>query len=440
MFTIRRRLDFWQKLAVGLLVLIAFDVETIVSAQFDFDRPPIDYSAAEPQDAIADLARQLERGEIELNWDAQHGWLPDLLQKLKVPVTSQVLVFSKTSLQIRHVSPTQPRALYFSDDVYVGWLPRGDLIELSAVDPQLGPVFYTISNARSRQPKIERDHQRCLTCHATSKTQDVPGYLVRSVFPGPDGHPVYGLGTVTTDHRTPLADRFGGWYVTGTHGAIRHRGNIVADAKGFRAEEQDSAANLTAVPSHAGIERYLTSTSDIVALMVLEHQTQMHNFITRAHYETRLALDYERTMNEALGRPADMRNPVTQRRIAAAAEDLLECLLLSGEAPLASPIRGNSGFVSDYESAGPRDQQGRSLRQLDLQRRLYRYGCSPLIYSEAFAALPTEVWQILRQRLEQILSGNDQSQAFQHLTAEDRRDLREILSETLPDLGRWSRQ
>ncbi len=433
MFICQRLLIARRNVAAWMVGLIVASWPMNVWAQFDFDRPPIDYSAAEADDAIAQLARQLEGGQAKLNWDAQHGWLPDLLQKLKVPVTSQVLVFSKTSLQIRHVSPTQPRALYFSDDVYLGWLPRGDMIELSAVDPQLGPVFYTISNTRTDQPKIERDRQRCLTCHATSKTQDVPGYLIRSVFPGADGHPFYGLGTVTTDHRTPLAERFGGWYVTGTHGAIRHRGNVFAEANGFRAEELESGANLTAVPSRAGIERYLTATSDIVALMVLEHQTQMHNFLTRANYETRLALDYERTMNEALGRPSDTRNPVTQRRIAAAAENLLECLLLSGEARLESPIRGHSEFVQDYESAGPRDAQGRSLRQLDLQRRLYRYGCSPLIYSEAFASLPTEVREVIRRRLFEILSGADQSKPYLHLTAEDRRNLQEIFSETLPD-------
>lgn len=419
------------------IVVVLWNVlgSTAVKAQFDFDRPPIDYSNSTSHDAIAKLASGFESESEPWQWDDQKGWLPELLKRLKVPDSSQTLVFSKTSLQIRHISPENPRALYFSDDVYLGWVPGGDLIELSAVDPQIGPVFYSIEQKRSTRPKIERDQQRCMTCHATSKTQGVPGYLVRSVFPGADGHPLYNLGTITTDHTSALEDRFGGWYVTGTHGDIRHRGNVIANPLLERVFDRDQGANLLDVPTRAAIQRYPTNTSDIVALMVLEHQTQVHNFLTRANYETRLALNYQRTMNEALDRSPDEPSDSTNRRIASAAEDLLKCLLLSGEAYLESPIAGNSEFVTEYERLGRIDSQGRSLRQLDLNQRLYRYSCSPLIYSESFTSLPDEVLVVIRKRLNEILSDADQSDEFQHLSASDRAALREILAETLPSLG-----
>ncbi len=404
----------------------------IASGQFDFEKPPISYSITEAQDRVARLAQALAKGETALKWDKQFGWLPDLLEQLKVSPESQMLVFSKTSLQIRHISPTNPRALYFSDDTYVGWVPGGDLIELSAVDPKIGPVFYSLDQTKLDRPKIERDETRCMTCHATSKTQDVPGYLVRSVFPGADGHPLFGLGTVTTDHTSPFTERFGGWYVTGGHGEMRHRGNSIALKTAEPPMDSELGANLKKIPEMVRPDRYLRDSSDLVALMMLEHQTQMHNFMTRANYETRQALDYQKTMNDALGRPADHLSESTQRRIARSAEELIKCLLFADEHQITSPIHGTSRYVDEFRKLGPQDPQGRSLREFDLRSRLLRYPCSPLIYSEAFDALPIEVLAIVRDRLDQVLSCRDTSVDYAHLSSEDRATLREILIATKP--------
>ena len=406
----------------------------VFSAQFDYEQPPIAYSTTPAHDRIARLAASLDSGETSLEWDEQQGWLPDLLKQLQVSPESQTLVFSKTSLQIRHIAPSNPRAIYFSDDTYLGYVPAGDLIELSAVDSQLGPAFYTLEQTQNDRPRIRRDESQCLTCHATSKTQSVPGYLVRSVFAGADGQPLYGLGTTTTNHATPLKDRFGGWYVTGQHGSMRHRGNTFAKNIPNQPLDFEAGANRSEVPSIARIERYPRSSSDLVALMILEHQSQMHNFITAAQYETRQALAYQETMNKALDRPAGFRSESTVRRIHTAAEQLVRCLLFVDEYQLTSPISGTSRFVQEFEQLGPSDSRGRSLRKFDLQTRLFRYPCSHLVYSAAFDQLPLEVRQRVGQRLNEILSAESIEPGFEHLTSESRTAIREILQETKPGL------
>ncbi|MFO0263309.1 MAG: hypothetical protein ACK53V_16915 [Planctomycetota bacterium] len=403
-------------------------------AQFDYEQLPIAYSQTEAQDRIARLVEAVESGERQLRWDEQQGWLPALLEALDVSPESQTLVFSKTSLQIRHISPQNPRALYFSDDSYLGYVPGGDLIELSAVDPQLGPVFYTVEQRRRERPRILRDETQCLTCHSTGKTQGVPGYLVRSVFAGADGQPLYGLGTTTTDHRTPFKERFGGWFVTGQHGEMRHRGNGLAKNDPQQPLDWEAGANQLAVPAAVRADRYPRPGSDLVALMVLEHQSQMHNFITAAQYETRQAIAYQETMNRALERPIDQRSESTTRRIHSAAERLVRCLLFAEEYSLTSPIAGSSLFAGEFEQLGPKDSRGRSLRQFDLQTRLLKYPCSYLIYSPAFDRLPDEVRERVGQRLEQILTATTPERGFEHLTPELRVAIREILLETKPGL------
>ncbi len=211
---------------LSLTILNLAICSTAALAQFDYEKAPIHYGEAPSSDRVAALARALEKGETQFTYDAKHGWLPDVLKKLSVPEASQVLVFSKTSLQLHKISPRTPRALYFNDDVYVGWCQQGDVIELAATDPELGAVFYTLDQDSESPPKILRDRGQCLTCHATARTQSVPGYLVRSVYPDINGRPRTGTRTYVTDHSSPFEQRWGGWYVTGSHGDARHLGNI----------------------------------------------------------------------------------------------------------------------------------------------------------------------------------------------------------------------
>lgn len=403
--------------------------------QVEFERPPIAYHDTPATDPVALLQQRLDAGEAELEYDEKRGYLPSVLRHLQVPTSSQMLVFSKTSFQIRRITPARPRAVYFNDEVYVGYVQRGDVVELSCVDPKLGGVFYTLSQERAEKPQFLRDKGQCLTCHASSRTQNVPGHLVRSVFAGDDGQPHFGSGTYTTDQRSPFEQRWGGWYVTGTHGAMRHMGNVTAPLS-IRPEQLDRerGSNVSDLSELVDTSPYLEPTSDLVALMVLEHQTQMHNLITAAHYEAVSASHYDGIMNDALERPQDYVSDSTQRRIAAAGDKLLRYLLMFEEFPLTSPVRGVSTFAQDFESRGVRDAQGRSLRDLDLQTRLFKHPCSYLVYSPAFDALPAPVLKYIGNRLAGILEGNEAVEGFEHLSNEDKIAIAQILRATKPGL------
>ena len=125
------------------------------------------------------LNKRLGNGDADLQFDDKHGYLSSVLENLKVPVSSQGLVFSKTSLQIQRITPSRPRAIYFNDDVYIGWVQNGDVIEIAATDANQGPTFYTLRQRKSESPRFIRDQGQCIVCHASSRSQNVPGYLVR---------------------------------------------------------------------------------------------------------------------------------------------------------------------------------------------------------------------------------------------------------------------
>lgn len=422
---------------VLITVSFAATASVVRGQRSDFERPPIDYHAAPVHDPVAQLSQAMQAGQRQLEYEERGGYLRSLLEALQVPVSSQTLVFSKTSLQLRRISPGRPRALYFNDDVYVGWCQQGEVIELAATDPQQGAIFYTLDQQPTAQPTLVRDRGQCLTCHASSRTQDVPGYLMRSVFADSSGHPLLGSGTYVTDDTSPFQQRWGGWYVTGTHGSMRHMGNQTAKggASALRGSDDaeldlDAGANRESLDGILRTDAYLAPGSDIVALMVLQHQTQMHNAITAANFETRQALHQTREMNRILERDEDYLSESAVRRIDAAAEQVVRRLLLVDEYPLTDRVKGSSSFADDFQSTGPFDAQGRSLRQLDLKSRLFRYPCSYLIYSAAFDGLPDEVRQRIMVRMREILEGRDSSEAYAHLSGADRRAILEILQAT----------
>jgi len=398
----------------------------------EIERAPIHYNTTPVNDRVQQLKLRLEEGSAKLEWDGKHGWLPSVLRQLDIPMSSQTLVFSKTSLQLRRISPAKPRAIYFNDDTYVGWVQRGEVIELSAVDPVQGGIFYTLKQQQTERPEIVRDRGDCLTCHASSKTKGVPGYLVRSVFVSDEGQPHFGLGTTTTDHSTPFSKRFGGWYVSGTHGNMRHRGNVIAREDRSNPIDPDKGANLTDLSGLFRVERYLEPNSDLVALMVLEHQSQMHNLITSGSYDCRHAVHHQKIMNRALDRPLDHETESTRSRIISAGDKLLRYMLFVDECKLESPVKGMSRFARHFSSLGPRDRKGRSLRDLDLERRMFRYPCSFLIYSESFDNLPAPLLAHVETRLIRVLRGEDGSGEFSHLSLENRAAILEILIDTKP--------
>lgn len=418
-------------LLFGLLSLLAIEV---ADAQYDINDEPINYESTEPNDRVAHLIKQLESGEKSLDWDEKHGWLPDVLKELEIPSSSQTLVFSKTSQQLRKIRPTAARAVYFNEDVYLGFVQKGDFLEIAAIDPVQGPMFYMLDQDKTDRPKFKRATSQCLSCHETHKTQDVPGLLTRSVFPKKSGHPEFRLGTTRTDHKTEFEDRFGGWYVTGTHGDMRHRGNVFVNpnVEDDQALNREIGANLDELPVVANEELYLEPTSDIVALMIMEHQSQFHNFVTRASYVNRQALHYQLEMNKILERELDFQTDSTRRRIESAAERLVEYTFFCDEFQLTSPVQGSEKFVEDFSRNAVLDRRGRSLKDLDLQTRLLKYPCSYLVYTDAFCSLPPEVLAIVKHRMLEILEGRDNSEKFRHLDDQDRKAILEILTDTHP--------
>ncbi|MFN0168583.1 MAG: hypothetical protein ACKV22_19335 [Bryobacteraceae bacterium] len=390
------------------------------------------------EDPVARLQRRIDRGEAKLQWEDAHGYLASVLKHLGVPVSSQMLVYSKTSFQLQRITPQTPRAVYFSDDVYVGWVQDGDVVEISSVDPRKGGIFYTLDQAPADKPKLIR-RDECLQCHASPKTQGVPGHMVRSVYTATDGYPVFQAGGFVTNHASPMKERWGGWYVSGTHTNDLHMGNSFLREKNPEALDLTQGANVMDLSKRVDLRPYLTPHSDIVALMVLEHQAHLHNLITRANYEARIALEVQASMDKALGRSGEWTDS-TKRRVFGPAETMLQYLLFSDEVPLKGKVQGTSQFTKEFAKQGPRDRKGRSLRDLDLEKRLFRYPASFLIYSDAFQQLPPAVKEHAYKRLYEVLSGKDASKAFAHLSAADRQAIREILLDTKPDFQRFWEQ
>ena len=385
-----------------------------------FDEETINYSKTPATDLITELQKRIDAGELELKHQPGVGFLPDLLGALNISSKSQMLVFSKTSLQREHINPGNPRAVYFGDDAYVGYIPGAPLIEVSAVDPKLGAVFYTVEQKPVPKPRFVRTDQ-CLECHASAKSMGVPGHLVRSFFTDERGvvDLVSGISPIT--HRTPLADRWGGWYVSGRHGGQSHRGNLIGKEAFARQEtEPNYLGNVTDLTPFFDPAKYPRPDSDIVALMVLEHQTHMQNFLTRLQYAATLALRQYGHVNY----------------LKSVTEAYVKYLLFLEEVPLTAPIEGTSGFAEWFPQQGPRDSQGRSLRDLDLQTRLFKYPCSYVIYSGAFDALPSQLKDVIYKRLWQVLAEPDPQPGSRSPSPETRRAIIEILAETksgLPD-------
>jgi hypothetical protein len=250
---------------------------------------------------------------------------------------------------------------------------------------------------------------------------DVPGFLVRSAFVAPNGGTLPQLGSYLIDHRSPLDQRWGGYYVTGSV-SMRHMGNAtVKDLEKPETMITDETLHLKSLESKFDTHGYPTNQSDIIALMVFDHQTHMLNLLTRVGWEVRVAR-YEHRLN------------LTDGFLYDAINELVDYLLFVDEVPLAGPVRGSSGFTELFSAQGPKDSKGRSLRQLDLQTRLLRYPCSYMVYSDAFDALPREAKAAIYERMSDILSGRDTNPRYSRLSAADRRAITEILRDTKKDL------
>ena len=419
-----------------LTLIVLFGLFGLRTARGDdaFEREPISYSTATPQDAIAALQAKLASGEARLEGDEKQV-VRELLAALGVPEASQMLVFSKTSFQKDRISPTHPRAVYFSDEVYVGWCPGG-LVEIAAIDPLLGPVFYSFDpHADKKSPTFHRDAD-CLRCHGGTFIRDIPGLLVRSVFTDSEGQPLQSLGGELVDAATPVEKRWGGWYVTALQAGPRHRGNLILSTEQEPAAKEMAAnANLRTLETQVDTRPYLVPSSDVAALLIFEHQVSVQNVLTKANQQCLRMMAYQKNLQRELKeRVSEEPTYESVRHVfSEASQQVLDALLCKDEALLPEKgIQGVGGFAKAF-MANPGKS---SLKQLDLRQHLLKYRCSYLILSSTFDRLQPSLRRRVLQRLWRVLTDPSEEPRYYYLESAERENIRELLRAGLRNLPR----
>ena len=403
---------------------------------YDAEYAQIGYADSPTHNPIARLQQRLQRGETTLEFNPARGYLDSVLKQLRIDPSSQVLVYSKSSLQVQWVNASRPRAIYFNDDTYAAWVQGVGLLEFATMDSERGPVFYTLINQKDPKVEFNREILRCLVCHDTFALQGggVPRFLVTSTYADVNGLNLRPSAVREVTDQTPLALRWGGWYVSGQQGRQMHLGNIqVQSARELDALDLARRPNSETLGAWVDTRPYLTDKSDIVALLVFEHQATIDNLITRINFKvrSRVARELQAATPEVAKR--NRLNPKTQAWMQELTEPLVQAMLFTKAAPLSDRLASTSGFDQWFQAQGPRDPAGRSLRELDLRTRLFKYPLSYLVYSPAFDALPDYVRAYVFGRFADILTGRDPQDRFAGLSAADRAAVVEILSATKPE-------
>lgn len=379
-----------------------------------FGLKPVEYGTGALSDPVSSMNQRLKEKTQKLVYDSEWGYLRSVLKSLNIPESSQLMVFSKTALNPRLIKPTNPRVVYFNDDVYVGWVPGARAMELASVDPLRGSIFFELDAKAATQPQFVRTEQ-CLSCHGGSSSLRIPGLLVRSFLTDLHGRPISGYSQIS--HDKMLSKRWGGWYVTGTHADMVHLGNLF----GKEAIEESKAdpayrANLEHIDPFVDTSKYLTPHSDLVAHLILDHQVHGHNLITRVSMEEQLRL----------------KSDVEDR--------LLRYLLFLDEAELAGPLKGTTEYRTWFEKQGKRDSHGRSLKDFDLKTRLFRFRLSYLIYTDSFSKMPAPARLRILREIYSFLNATDAEleQVWDVKPADfplqERQAIVQIIAETLGNL------
>ncbi len=384
-----------------------------------FDKSPHDYWSRPLTDRFTKLKTEIEAGRLKL--DASGGekaYLLQLLQALGIPATSQMLIFSTTSLQLRFITPANPRALFFNEDVYVGYIP-GARIEVVSVDPSLGGIYYIFDIPRGTEPPHIERSSRCMNCHAAEDTDGVPGLVIKSVLPGVRGGSLDSFRKSAAGHGVPLAERFGGWYVTGAEKFPSFLGNAIGQFV-----DQD-LRKIPMIPGeHFDYGRYPVGTSDVLPQLVHEHQIGFVNRAATATYRTRALLDKGQGRLDAAAVQA----------LDAEARNFTRYLLFADEVPLPSGgIVGDTAYKADFLKAR-RAVQGASLKDFDLRTRLFRFRCSYMIESAAFRGLPPEFKQRVYRRMWQALDVTRPDPEYAYLPPPEKQAIRLLVRASVADL------
>lgn len=392
-----------------------------------WDLPPLRYSETAATDALAKLAANAQPGMVPATGKSPLERLRFVLKLLDVPEESQILVFSKTSKQNELINPGNPRCIFFNENSYVGYVPGGS-IEAITHDPVLGAIFYLIRPGNEANTlRITREASDCLSCHGTARTESVPGVMVRSLFTDASGQPLFSLGSFQIDHASPIRERWGGYYVTG-QSSLPHLGNRTFEETPERVFP-DKPVELQSLDGRIDTSRYPRATSDIVALMVLEHQCLVHNTLAAA------SLNYRRMcwLQKTIHPEADPDQGAAGSYADEAAERIVGLLLYGNEAELGeNGIEGDPAFQDAFLRRYPKTKDGRSLADFRLYNHLFKHRCSYMVYSEAFRSLPGRIRQAVIRGLHHVLSSEPSPDNHPGLKSSERRRIVSILSETLP--------
>lgn len=404
---------------VFLLVSVALSSVGQDINYYDPYSPAHEYHTRELDDPFTRLIADFESGKRELDNGSGKAFIASLLEHLDVPASSQLLVFSRTSLQTRKISGSNPRALYFNENVYVGYIPGGK-IEIISLDPELGGIFYIFDKPKSGElPVIERSG-RCMNCHAVADTRRVPGLSMRSVIPGSNWGKLVSFRDKQIGHQVPLSERFGGWHVTGDPGVSDHKGNLRGEKVGGKVVteviEPGTLFDWSAYP---------VETSDILPHLLLEHQSGFMNLVLEATYRART---YQHIGKGTI-------KPEHAAVLHGLADELVRYLLFADEAKFpAGGIRVDPRYREDFLADRKEASSGISLKDLDLETRLFQHRCSYLIYSDVFRATSDLFRQRVYQVLGEAISTEDPDPDFAYLSVAEKEAIRGILRETLSDL------
>lgn len=379
-------------------------------AAVDFEGPEHAYFESVPRDPFSKFIPDIEQNRLGLDLSGESAYLRGLLKILNVPESSQTLVYSATSLQLANISIRKPRAIYFNEDVYVGHV-RGGRIEVISIDPNLGAVFFIFDiPGRAGQSVVVERSGRCMNCHANLSTGKVPGVVIKSVMPGPNNGSLDAFRRDQLGHQVPLAERFGGWHVTGADAFTGHRGNLLG--RYVRGTIETSPAK---VGQFADLSDYLRATSDILPLLVMEHQAGFSNRLTELVYRWR----------EARGQSAGQ---ALERHV----ESFVRYALFAEETGLPpGGVQGDADFRRDFVQAGRKDAGGRSLRDFDLTTRLFKYRCSYMIDSGHFRGIPQGLKDLIFARMRRALDVAVPDPLFAYLPAGEKQAIVEILRGTM---------
>jgi len=400
-------------------------------ARDDGDQAPA-HLASPPTHPTSAIVKALESGELRNTAD-DLAFLRQMLQITGTPEASQVLVFSLTSHQDAIIRRDNPRAIYYSDEAYIGYVPGG-VIEYSDVDPTVGTGFYVLDQTEEKSPLHLRNTESCLLCHEGGRTEYNRGLMVRSVFVRGNGFPYTNSGSFMVSHDTPMENRWGGWYVTGEHGDIRHMGNVVATDNGENTRasiDRNAGANITDLSPYFNPAKYLSTGSDIVALMVLEHQVEMHNRLTQGGIVVNEQTARSASIAKSLGEEFDpAASDTLQLVIRSRADKILRHMLYVDEITLTNAIHGDEAFITQFRANRREDAAGRSLKDFDLSTRMFKYRCSYMIYTQAFEQMPELLKTAVYERLAAGLKRDSTDELFKHLDADEREAIDTILRQT----------